>query len=63
MLPYPFARGLYICGEPLCVPRDADDDEQERLRLVVEAEVDRLTDLADTRVGLGVEDVRPPVEA
>jgi len=63
LLPYPFARGLFICGEPLLVPRDADDAEQERLRQFVEAEVDRLTDLADTRVGLGVEDVRPPVEA
>jgi len=63
LLPYPFARGLYVCGEPLFVARDADEAEQERLRRVIEAEVDRLTDLADTRVGLGVEDARPPVEA
>ena len=63
LLPYPFARGRFICGEPVFVPRDADADEQERLRLFIESEVDRLTDLADSRVGLGLEDVRPPVEA
>jgi lysophospholipid acyltransferase (LPLAT)-like uncharacterized protein len=63
LVPYPFARGLYVCGEPMIVARDVGEAEQERLRLLLEAEVDRLTDLADTRVGLGVEDVRPPVEA
>jgi len=63
LVPLPFARGLFVCGEPHGIPRDADDAEQERHRLAVEAELDRLADLADTRVGLEVEDVRPPVEA
>jgi len=45
------------------VARDADADEQERLRIRLEGEIDRVTDEADSRVGLGVEDVRPPVEA
>jgi hypothetical protein len=52
-----------VCGEPYRIPRDADEAEQERHRLAIEAELDRLTDLADTNVGLGVEDVRPAVEA
>jgi len=63
LVPRLFSRGLYVCGEPMSVARDADEAEQERLRLQLECEVDRVTDLADTRVGLGVEDVRPPVEA
>lgn len=60
LVPYPFSRGLFVCGEPFTVARDADE---ERQRLSLEAELDRLTDLADHRIGLGVEDVRPPVEA
>jgi lysophospholipid acyltransferase (LPLAT)-like uncharacterized protein len=63
LVPYPFGRGLFVYGEPLPVPRKANDAERERMRLRLEEEVDRITDLADTRVGLGVEDVRPPVEA
>ena len=63
LLPYPFSRGLFVCGEPLLVARDCDAGEQERLRSRLEAEIDRVTDEADIRVGLGVEDVRPPVEA
>ena len=55
LLPYPFGRGLFLYGEPIVVPRDADDEEVQRLRLVVEQEVDRLTDLADNETGIGVE--------
>jgi lysophospholipid acyltransferase (LPLAT)-like uncharacterized protein len=62
LVPLPFSRGLFICGEPMPVARGADDAEEERLRLRLEAEVDRITDLADTRTGIGVEEVRPPVE-
>jgi lysophospholipid acyltransferase (LPLAT)-like uncharacterized protein len=63
LVPLPFSQGLFICGEPIPVARDADDAAQERLRLQLEAEVDRITDLADTRAGIGIEEVRPPVEA
>jgi lysophospholipid acyltransferase (LPLAT)-like uncharacterized protein len=63
LVPVPFGRGLFVCGDPLTVPREADRAEQERLRSDLEREIDRVTDLADTSVGLGVEDVRPPVEA
>ena len=61
LLPYPFSKGLYLYGEPFLVPRDADAEEQERLRLELEAVLDRLTDEADTRMGMPVEDPRPPV--
>jgi lysophospholipid acyltransferase (LPLAT)-like uncharacterized protein len=62
VLPYPFGRALFVYGEPCFVPHDADEAAQERARLEIEAEIDRLTDLADERVGLGAEPARPAVE-
>ena len=62
LVPYPFARGLFIYGEPLAVPRDADEPSREELRAALESEMDRLTDLADDEVGLPVEPPRPPGE-
>jgi hypothetical protein len=52
LVPYPFARALYVYGEPLQVSRDADEHERERLRAALEAELNRLTDLADAELGL-----------
>jgi len=63
LLPLPFGRGLYLYGEPQRVPRDADDAEMERCRLRLEAELDRLTDLADAELGVPVEAPRPEVAA
>jgi lysophospholipid acyltransferase (LPLAT)-like uncharacterized protein len=63
LVPLPFSRGLFVCGEPMPVARDLDEAGRERLRQRLEVEVDRITDRADTGVGLEVEDVRPPVEA
>jgi lysophospholipid acyltransferase (LPLAT)-like uncharacterized protein len=62
LLPYPFGRGLFVYGEPIVVPRDAGDEEVQRLRRIVEAEVDRLTDLADEETGIGVEEPAPRVD-
>ena len=62
LFPWPFARALFLCGSLIHVPRHADEAEQERLRLVVEREIDRITELADARVGLAPEPA-PPVEA
>jgi lysophospholipid acyltransferase (LPLAT)-like uncharacterized protein len=59
LLPAPFARGLFVYGEPVHVPRDADPAAQERVRAALEAELDRLTDAADRELGLAVEDARP----
>ena len=59
LLPWPFARGLILYGPPVRVPREADDAEQERLRVHVEDEMNRLADEADRRTGIGPE---PPLE-
>ena len=63
VVPRPFSKGLYLCAEPIVVPRDADRDEQERLRLVLEETLDRITDEVDRATGLGPENPRPPVSA
>ncbi len=45
LVPLPFARLRYVAGEPIIVPADTDDLDPWRLRL--EAELGRVTDLAD----------------
>jgi lysophospholipid acyltransferase (LPLAT)-like uncharacterized protein len=59
LLPLPFSRGLFLYDEPLEIPRSAGDEEQEELRLELERRLDRLTDEADRRVGIPLEDARP----
>jgi lysophospholipid acyltransferase (LPLAT)-like uncharacterized protein len=63
LVPRPFARGLFVYGQPLHVPREADAAELSRRRDELEVELDRLTDLADSAVGLELEEPRPPVAA
>lgn len=63
LVPWPFARGLFLYGEPIRVARGADDSESERARERLEAEIDRLTDLADREVGTPIEDSRPAAGA
>jgi lysophospholipid acyltransferase (LPLAT)-like uncharacterized protein len=60
VLPRPFARGVFVYGQPLTVPRRADARAQEEARLALEEEMDRVTDRADTLSGLPLEDPRPP---
>lgn len=50
-LPLPFCRGVLIWGEPLEVPRDADDAAMERIRLELEARLQEITDRADEMLG------------
>jgi lysophospholipid acyltransferase (LPLAT)-like uncharacterized protein len=61
MIPKLFSRGLFVYGRPIEVARDADDAEQERKRLELEAELDRITDAADDAVGEPREAPRPAV--
>lgn len=61
LLPNFFSRGLFVYGDPISVAREADAAEQERGRLALEAELDRITDLADDAMGIPREDPRPPV--
>ena len=58
LVPWPFGRGLYLYGEPLVVARDASKQEQERLRVALEVELNRLTDQADAEVGTPPEEIR-----
>mgnify|MGYP001126130148 CR=1 FL=1 len=59
LLPRPFARGIFVYGEPVRVPRDAGDEDRERARRRVEEDLDRLTDRLDEETGIGPEDPRP----
>jgi lysophospholipid acyltransferase (LPLAT)-like uncharacterized protein len=63
LIPRPFSRGLYLCAEPIVVSRDADRDEQERIRGFLEASLDRITDEVDRVTGLGPEEPRPRSDA
>lgn len=51
MLPLPFGRGLFMAGEPLEVPRDADSAALEALRVELERRLNALTAEADRRMG------------
>ena len=59
LMPKFFSKGLFLYGDPIRVPREADEAEQERQRASLEAELDRITDLADQETGIGSEDPRP----
>jgi lysophospholipid acyltransferase (LPLAT)-like uncharacterized protein len=63
LVPRPFSRGLFLYGEPVRVPESADATEIERLRELVEARIDDVTDRADLEVGLPVEEARPARDA
>jgi lysophospholipid acyltransferase (LPLAT)-like uncharacterized protein len=55
LVPRPFARAVFLYGEPLDVPREASPGEQELWRRRLEAALDALTDAADDAVGLARE--------
>ncbi len=50
-LALPFSRGVVLWSEPIAVPRQADDAELERLRLLLEERLNALTAEADRRCG------------
>lgn len=47
----PFSEGIIVWGEPIAVPRDADDEAVEALRLRLEAALNELTAEADRHFG------------
>lgn len=57
ILPLPFTRGILRIGQPIDVPRDADDTAIEHARVRLETELIALTDALDTE--LGVDRVEP----
>lgn len=50
MVPYPFSRGLFLYGNPMWVPREADETSLEATRLELETVLNRLTEQAEQDV-------------
>ena len=50
LVPYPFGRGIFVCGEPILVSPKAGDDEVEKARAVLEERLHHLTASADAYV-------------
>lgn len=63
LVPRPYSRGVFVYGEPIAVPRDAEGGGEETYRLRLESELDRLTDALDEEMGIGPEEPRPPETA
>lgn len=51
VLALPFGRGVFLWGEPIEVPRDADEAASERCRLALEEAMNALTARADAMFG------------
>ena len=47
MMPYPFSRGVFVCGSALHVSRNADAEEMEDVRKKLEKSLNDITDRAD----------------
>jgi lysophospholipid acyltransferase (LPLAT)-like uncharacterized protein len=52
-LPFPFSRGVFLWGEAIEVPEDADAADMERYRILIEERLNALTFEADRRMGHG----------
>jgi hypothetical protein len=50
IIPWPFARVVYVAGEPLEVPRAADDAALEAKRRELEDRLNHITDVAEAEV-------------
>ena len=62
LFPLPFSEGIFIWGEPLVVPRNADAATQEALRRALEERMNALTAEADRRMGHAPVEPEPEVE-
>ena len=51
VLALPFGRGVYLWGEPMCVPREADAAAREAARRELERRLNALTEQADRLMG------------
>lgn len=52
MIPLPYSRAVILWGDPVYVPKDADEAAMETIRIEVGAEMKRLQDEADRRLGV-----------
>ena len=57
ILPFPFSRGIFIWGEPIYIPRNADVETIEEARTALELSLNKITEAADQYCN--VEVVRP----
>lgn len=46
-MPYPFSKGVFICGDPVVVDRDAGPEELEKKRCELEVKLNELTRRVD----------------
>ncbi len=64
ILSLPFARSVFVWGEPMLIPRDADDAAIEALRLELEARMNAVADQADRLCGVDtIQPAAAPVSA
>jgi len=56
LIPRLFTRGLFVIGDPLRIPRSADEEAMETYRQELESVLNRLTDEADRETGIGTEE-------
>lgn len=63
ILALPFSRGVFLWGEPIEVPRDADGEALERKRLELEEAMNGLTARADAMMGHASIEPDPPLSA
>ncbi|HAG50945.1 MAG TPA: hypothetical protein DCL42_06360, partial [Deltaproteobacteria bacterium] len=47
IMPYPFSKGVFICGSPITVDRNSSDDELEEKRALLQNSLMEITEKAD----------------
>ncbi len=52
LVPLPFAKGLFVVGEPLAVPKRADDAVYEEIRIEMERRLNAIMTEADRETGI-----------
>ena len=63
VLPHPFSRGVFVWSDAIRVPPDATDAQMEDARALVEAELNRVTALADLLAGAPAIEPAPAADA
>lgn len=46
-MPYPFSKGVFICGAPIIVNRESTEKELEQKRLALQESLMNITERAD----------------
>lgn len=52
MVPCPFAKAVFVFGDPITVPKDADDEQVEAIRIQFEQAINAIQAEADRLVGI-----------